>query len=160
MNIPRGSLELVSCGEYIYAIGGYYIDDDLTYYIILRIVEKYDPRSDKWTEVSPKHDEHRFSISVVKNEKIFTLSNNTFEVYFPTQNVWKKLPGPDYNVREIFLAHFDGKFYAISGNDLLTRTYVTDTKVFQPTTRSWETFQHLPRELEYIDGLTVFKDAY
>ncbi|XP_031573540.1 kelch-like protein diablo [Actinia tenebrosa] len=113
MNYPRDEHVTVTCGDFLYAIGGYKNT---------HTVERYDPRINTWTEVASLPVKCSSAAAVTIDGRIYVIGGrdsfqpyNTVQCYDPEDNTWC-LKAP-MNVRR--KAHsavvLDGYIFAIGG---------------------------------------------
>jgi len=122
MNTKRWSNQLVELGGHLYAIGGE----------MLKSVERYHPRTDRWTEMASTHHMHYYSGATSHNGKIYVHSGNGFEVYSPESNTWRILTAA-HQSRGSCLLSVNGKLWLLGGEKNGKSLYEFDTDTEQWT---------------------------
>lgn len=93
LEYPRESLCLLTCGNFLYAIGGSGTCPDS--YLSEKVVERYDPRQDCWVTVSPLKVGSVSPRGVAVRDKIFVMDQlGLFQMYNTLLDKWLILPSP------------------------------------------------------------------
>jgi hypothetical protein len=156
----REGLALTSFENQMYAIGGE------TAQGVTGLVERYDPSTDTWLEVSRKPVPVSDINAAVIGGKIFlpggrTSSGaitNTFEIYDPRQNTWEKGPNLPLAISAYAMATFEGRLYMFGGWD--GSKYLNTVYIYHPETQSWSVGKSMPIARAFAGAAVVGGKVY
>jgi len=139
MTTKRSGLELVALDGFLYAIGGseggFKLNDKLN------TIERYSPRTDRWTQMANMNYEYAKFGSAVLNGHIYIVGEDKCEVYHPTDNRWTQMAAPSNLGKGRRLAVYKKQLFAMGGKKLSTSPFregVKSVEVFDFRTRTWK----------------------
>jgi DNA-binding CsgD family transcriptional regulator len=144
MQIPRTDFGLASYGRRLYVIGG------RTAAGVSEVVERYDPDSETWTQLSSKPT----PVSDVQVEaiggKLYVAGgelesgdvSDVFEVYDPSLDKWDRLEDMPEPRSQYASATLNGKLYLFGGWD--GSAYCDEVWIFDPDEGAWDSGTPMP----------------
>jgi len=102
----RSGSELVELKGFLYAIGG----------SASKYVERYDPRTDRWEEVTTKNSYSSDFGSAVLDGRIYIVDHYSCEAYIPQEAKWEEMPAPTGKVSGRRLSVLNGKLFTTGGH--------------------------------------------
>jgi len=121
---------------YLYAVGGMDTNKGAT------SIERYDPRTDSWTNIASMNGRRlQFGVAVVEG-KLFVVGGrdglktlNTVESYCPVSRVWVLLPPMNTHRHGLGTQVLGGPLYAVGGHD--GWSYLNTVERYDPTLKQW-----------------------
>ena len=111
-------------------------------------LHRYDPDTDRWTELATPPSGHERGAGGAINGKFYlaggvgTGSSNSLHMYNPATNQWKSRPSMPTARFDAAGAVYQGKLWVLGGtNDIDDYDIV---QVYDPTSKSWTTKTHMP----------------
>jgi len=158
----RAAFALATVGERIYIVGGENENG------VLGSVERYDARSQTWTELSPKPTPVADVRAVVLGGKLYVPGGRLtsepsevttiFERYDPNTETWERLADLPEPRSGYALAALEGKLYLIGGWD--GRTYRQEVFEYDPGQGTWRERTPMPTARAFADAGIVEGSIY
>jgi DNA-binding CsgD family transcriptional regulator len=159
---PRAAFAIASVGERIYVIGG---ENETG---VMGSMERYDARSETWTELSQKPTPVADTHAVVIGGKLYipggrTSSEpqsvtNVFERYDPITQAWERLPDLPQPRSGYALATLEGKLYLFGGWD--GTSYRQEAWEYDPERENWRERTVMPTARAFAEASVVDGDIY
>ncbi|MHC4077680.1 MAG: Kelch repeat-containing protein, partial [Planctomycetota bacterium] len=136
----------------VYVGGGLALDRSA-----LKTVERYDPKTKKWTSVASMPTTlHHFGMAAAGG-KIYAIGGyvssfvgtNKCSVYDPTNNKWSAIANLPRARGALAAATINGKIYAVGGV-VPSVGVVGDLTVYDPTNNKWSTLTSMPTTREHL----------
>jgi hypothetical protein len=116
----RSGLRVVTCGGYLYAIGGFSATDTKS----LSCVDRYDPMTDSWRNMSPMNCPRRGFAVAELHGYIYAIGGinggiyyDSVERYCPKKNQWRYIQPMTVERRAVSAAALDNYIYCAGGHD-------------------------------------------
>jgi DNA-binding CsgD family transcriptional regulator len=157
---PRRGLAVANYENQIYAIGGETSDG------ISNFVERYDPQTSTWIDLSPKPTSVMDINAAVIGGQIYVpggrLSSgnptNITEIYDPQTDHWSSgIPLPK-SLSAYALTVYEGRIYIFGGWD--GKQIVNDSYVYDSYSKSWSMLPSMPTARSYAGAVTVGGKIY
>jgi DNA-binding CsgD family transcriptional regulator len=140
----RDGLAVTAFENQVYAIGGE------TSQGVTGMVERYDPATDTWVEVSQKPIPVADVNATVIGGKIYLPGGRTpsgavtdaLEIYDPRQKTWEKGANLPVAISAYAMAAFEGRLYLFGGWD--GQNYLNTVYIYHPESESWSTGNPMP----------------
>jgi N-acetylneuraminic acid mutarotase len=169
---PIQNLALVSCGDYLYQIGGTGLLDEANPSGSIRstsAVNRYDPRTNTWTVMPPLPAPRSAHDAIAFEDKIYVVggwdhtddhandwhdSALMLDTADGVDATWKSLPIPSFRRRGLAVAAWQNHIWAIGGKDddgVIHRTVY----YYDPQRGYWSEGPELPARADGLQGYGV-----
>ena len=158
MNMQRSSFPVVSCGNNIWALGGYNVKDG-----VLNTTEYYDDIDDKWTLSTRMREKRKDHSAVAFRESIYVIGGLNFkskilvtaEVLDTTTKQFTSIMDMQVSRYDFAAAISEHKLYCFGGNN----EYDTTVESFDLYTREWSEEEAMPDySLPGYSAITIYDD--
>lgn len=149
----------------IYVIGGYDESGETT-----DIVQTYDPKADKWSEVSSLPEPVDHAAAAAYDGKLFVVggyvnfegkrtSTSKSFMYYPTTDMWKEIKSMS-TARGALTANFiNGTLFAVGGQDSARKT-VNTNEAYDSKKNTWTEREPMPTPRHHITSAVVNGKLY
>lgn len=119
------------------------------------LVERYDPESDSWTQLSDKPTAVTYVSAVLLGEKIYVpggelangMPTDVLEVYDPRKDSWEVKAALPYKVSGYALAAYEGQMYLFGGWD--GSKALDGVLIYDPIDNAWQEGTPMPTARTY-----------
>jgi DNA-binding CsgD family transcriptional regulator len=151
----RNGMAVAAYESQIYAIGGE------TEQGVTGSLQRYDPATDSWVELSKKPVPVTDAQAAVIGGKIYVPGGrtssgavtNAFDIYDPRQNSWEKGTDLPIAMSSYAMITYEGRLYLFGGWD--GKSYLDAVYIYRPETESWSTGQKMPTARAYASAMSA-----
>ncbi|KAG1697204.1 Kelch-like protein 20 [Nymphon striatum] len=144
MSTRRLGVAVAVQGEFLYAVGGSDGTSPLnTGMERILLIERYDPKTNRWTPVTPMGTRRKHLGCAVFNDMIFAVGGrddttelSSAEKYNPQTNQWSPVVAMTSRRSGVGLAVVNGQLYAVGGFD--GTTYLKTIEVYDQEQNQWK----------------------
>jgi len=161
-NLPtaRTGLAIASYENQVYAIGGENSQG------VTGVVERYDPATDSWSELSRKPVAVTDAKAAEIGGRIYVPGGRTFsgpltnvlDIYNPQQDKWETGKNLPVAMSAYALATLEGRLYLFGGWD--GKNYLNSVFIYIPSENQWEISEPMPESLAFAGAAVAADKIY
>jgi DNA-binding CsgD family transcriptional regulator/N-acetylneuraminic acid mutarotase len=156
----RAGLAVTVYENQVYAIAG---DTDQG---VVGVVERYDPLTDSWAEMSQKPTAVMDVNAAVVGGKIYVPGGrtssgaliNTLEIYDPREDTWEKGANLPIKISAYAMTAFEGRIYLFGGWD--GNKYLNSVLIYDPTQDKWSLLTPMPEARSFASATVLGDKIY
>ena len=156
----RGGLAVTTYENQVYAIGGDTVEG------VTGLVERYDPATNTWAELSRKPIPVTDVNAAVIGGKIYVPGGRTssdtvtevLEIYDPRQGTWAKGSNLPVAMSAYAMAAFEGRLYLFGGWD--GKKYLNSVFIYDPGQDHWASSASMPEALGFASAAAAGDKIY
>ena len=145
MNLAHASFAVVSCGEFVYALGGL-SGQRACIGVATNRVERCDPGKSQWQLRTPLYEERFGHGAVAYEDQIFVMGGrNRFGTPLRSGEIYDCITEQTTSITPMRIARYrfgiaihETKIYCVGGYDATTYVPLQSTEVYDILTNSWE----------------------